>query len=229
MRISKKWNQTFFVLAILFCSLTSCSSSKKLDKFVAAQYNNELPKLNKKKNADIEVASLTGANSASISTTVHKTDKFLPLLFYWKYNHRQQCTLNQNIPVTNFSNAVNAVALKGLNEKLNGRKLELTVEQAPAAFSIVLKENMVVLLLYSFRWAKVYIEPDAKDLVVAYKLTNTDQTTKNGKILVKNNDKNKGFRFFQSWKSATSEYITNYNANVTNMSKAFVSQLTEEL
>jgi len=229
MRTFKKKNGfAFIILAITLFSLSSCLTAKKLDKFVAAQYNNELPKLNKKKKADIDITSISTTNNSAISTTVHKTDKFLPLLVYWKYDHRQSCSLNPSIAVTHFSNGVNAAATKGLVEKLNGRKLELTVEQAPAAFSIVAKENMIW-LVYAFSWAKIYIEPDSKDLVVSYKLMDADNALKTGKITVKNTNKNKGLRFFQSWKSATSEYLAEYNANLTTMTKSFVTQLTQEL
>ena len=215
-------------LACILLTLSSCLTSKKLDKFVASQYSNELPKPSKKKKAEIEVTSLTPSGNSQISTTVHKTDMFLPLLVYWKYDHRQSCSLNPSIAVTNFSNAINSLATKGLIEKLNGRKLELTVEQAPSAFSLVAKENMVW-LVYAFSWSKIYIEPDMKDLIVAYKVVGSDAGVKTGKIAVKNTDKNKGLRFFQSWKSATSEHLSEYNANFTSMTKTFVSQLTNEL
>ena len=87
----------------------------------------------------------------------------------------------------------------------------------------------MIWLIYAFSWAKVYIEPDMKDLIVAYKLVGSDTAVKTGKITIKNTDKNKGLRFFQSWKSATSEYLAEYNAQFTNMTKTFVSQLTNEI
>jgi hypothetical protein len=221
-----KWSALpFFACTVLM--LSSCLTSAKLDKFVAAQYNNELPRPGKKKKAEIDITSQLPSTHSQISTTSHKTDKFLPLIVYWKYNHRQHCSLNPSIAVTNFSNALNTLATKGLMDKLKGRKLELTVEQAPSAFSLVAKENMIW-LVYAVSWEKIYIEPDMKDLVVAYKVVG-DEGDKAGKITIKNTDKNKGLRFFQSWKSATSEYLSEYNANFTTMTKTFISQLTNEL
>ncbi len=219
---------SFICLACILLTQSGCLTPQRLDKFVAEHYNNELPKPNKKKKAEIEVTTSNAASNAPISTTVHKTDKFLPLLVYWKYDHRQNCSLNPSIAVTNFTNSINTLATKGLTEKLNGGKLELTVEQAPAAFSIVLKENLVW-LIYGFSWSKIYIEPDTKDLVVSYKLLGSNAEMKTGKITVKNTDKNRNLRFFQSWKSATSEYLSEYNSNYTSMTKAFVTELTKEL
>lgn len=217
----------FLLLALVLFTFSSCLTAKSLDKYVAKQYNNELPKPGKKKRQEIDVMQ-ANTPSTAISTTIHKTDKFLPLLVYWKYDHRQSCSLNPAIAVTQFANTVNAVANKSFTEKLAGRKLELTVEQAPSAFSIVAKENMIW-LIYAVSWSKIYIEPDTKDLVVSYKLLDAGDARKTGTITVKNTDKNKGIRLFQSWKSATSEYLTEYNANLTNLTKSFVNQLAQEL
>jgi len=227
MRTSSKGNCLPIVVALItLFSLTSCLTSKKLDKFVAEHYNHELPK--QKKKVDIVVTSSQPADNAAISTTVHQTSKLLPLLVYWNYNHKQYCSLNPAIAVTNFANAVNSQASKGLTQKLNGQRLELVVDQVPSAFSIVSNEHMVW-LIYAFSWAKIYIEPDKKDLVVTYRLTQADQLQKTGKITVKSTEQNKSIRYFQSWKSATSEYLADYNANLTAMTKTFVNQLTQEL
>jgi hypothetical protein len=199
-----------------------------MDKFVATHYNNELPKIDKKKKADIIVTSTVPTGNSAISTTVHKTNRLLPLIFYWQYKHSQSCSLNSAIAITNFTNTINASATKVLSQKLNSNKLELTVEEAPSGFSMVLNEHMIW-LVYAFGWAKVYVEPDYKDLVVTYKMVQGDGTLKTGKIIVKNTDKAKGLRFFQSWKSATSEYLSSYNANLTAMSRSFVTQLSNEL
>jgi hypothetical protein len=214
-------------LILMLCSMTSCLTSRKLDKYVAKHYNNELPKLSRKK-TDIIVSSIAPASGEAISTTVHKTNRFLPLIVYWQYKHAHNCSLNSSIPVTSFTNTVNSLATKSLAQKLNGQQLELTVEQAPANFSMVQNEHMVW-VIYAFSWAKVYIEPDGKDLVVSYKLKQANQILKTGTITVQNTSKNQGLRFFQSWKSATNEYLTNYNANLTVMAKSFVNQLTKEL
>jgi hypothetical protein len=102
------------------------------------------------------------------------------------------------------------------------------VEQAPTGFSIVANEHMVW-LVYAFSWARIYIEPDHKDLVVTYKLMQGESMVRQGKITVENTEKAKNFRFFQSWKSATSEHLTNYHANLANMSRQFTEQLSKEL
>lgn len=215
------------VLLSSIVSFNSCLTPKKMDVFVADQYNNQLP-AEKKKKTNIAVASASPSPSNNISVTTPQS-KVLPLVVYWYVDHRFNCSLNSQIGVVNFSNNINVLANRGLNQKLNGQKLELTVEQMPSAFALVDKYHAIWLLLYVIHWDKVYIQPDFKDLVVSYKLYQGDTTAKTGKITVKNTEKNKGLRLFQSWKSATSEYLTDYDTDVSNMTKVFVDQLTKEL
>src|SRR4051794_41041561 len=215
-------------LLIIF-TVTSCVTTKKMDAFVSSQYNDQVPEINiKKKTTNILVNSPLVSNAATVSTTTTNT-KILPLLVYWNINHRFICTLNSQIAVANFSKAVNTMGNKGLNETIKGGQLELTVEQAPATFSIVDKTNVVWLLLYAVHWSKAYVEPEKKELVVSYKLHLADSTVKSGSIIVKNKEHDKNLQFFQSWKSATSEYITTYAEDVAAMTKEFLNKLMEEL
>lgn len=229
MSILKKTNCLFAIVSLsTIFSLSSCLTSSKMDRFVAAQYNNQLPKQDKKKQPTITVASSMPATATDISKTVQKTSKVLPLIVYWQYDYRHTCTLNPSIAVNNFSNAINTIANKGLNQKLAGRKLELMVEQAPTAFAIVDKGH-IIWLIYAFGWENVYVEPDFKDLIVSYKVTGEGSEEKAGKIAIKNSAQSKGIRYFQSWKSATAEHLTDHEARMAAMTKSFVSKLMEEL
>jgi hypothetical protein len=209
--------------------LTSCLTSKKIDRFVGKQYNNELPKQEKRKNADISITtSVNSYTSENISTTGTKTSDMLPLVFYWQWDYKNTCTLNPAIAINTFTKSVYFLANKGLNQKLNGQKLELTVEQIPNIFAIDDKAHLIW-IIYAFGWDKVSVQPDLKDLIVSYKYFQNDGSIKSGSITIKNNVQNKNLRFFQSWKSATSEYLTQYNDDITNMTKAFVTKLIQEL
>jgi hypothetical protein len=218
--------RALLLLSVLF--LSSCLTPQKMDKYVAEQYGNRIPKQNKIKKADINVSSIFPSPSNNISTTVKKRSNFLPLIVYWQGDYRHICTLNSSIAVNSFSNVVNTLTNKALTEKLAGQRLELTVEQIPTEFALVDKARMIW-LIYAISWDKIYMEPDFKDLVVSYKLLQNDTTVKTGKISIKGDAHNKGIRFFQSWKSATSEYLVDYNTNINTMSRAFMNQLAEEL
>jgi hypothetical protein len=224
--------QFLFISTILLTAvflLPGCLTSKKLDKFVAGQFNNELPKPDKKKNPDISVASSMKFESGDISFSSRKTTNFLPLLVYWQYDHRHTCQLNPAIGENYFRKTVMLQANKGLNQKLNGRQLELTVDQVPGAFSFTDKGRIIFLVVYAITWNKIYVEPDTKDLVVSYKLLDKGTTVKTGKITTKSISKNQKIRFFQSWKSAASEYLGQYSVDVAEMTRNFVNNLVREL
>jgi hypothetical protein len=52
---------------------------------------------------------------------------------------------------------------------------------------------------------------------------------KTGTITIKNPERNKNLRFFQSWRSAVSEHLEDYDSNMTAMTKEFVNELLKEL
>ena len=217
------------ILIAVISLFTSCLTSKKVDRFVGKQYNNELPKQEKRKNSDINfTTSVNSFNSGNISMTDTKTSDMLPLIFYWQWDYKNTCTLNPSIAINTFTKSVYLQANKGLNQKLNGQKLELTVEQIPNIFAIDDKAHLIW-VIYAFGWDKVSVQPDLKDLIVSYKFLQNDSSVKSGRITIKNNAQNKNLRFFQSWKSATSEYLTQYDDDITNMSKVFVNKLILEL
>ena len=152
----------------------------------------------------------------------------LPLLFYWQWDYKNTCTLNPAIAVNTFSRTIGLQANKGLNQKLTGQKLELVVEQIPNAFAFNDKAH-IIWFIYTFGWDKISVQPDLKDLVVSYKVLQNGGVIKSGSISIKNNEKNKNVRFFQSWKSAISEYLTQYDNDISNMTKTFVNKLIQEL
>ncbi len=214
-------------LTTFLITFSGCVTPKKYDEFVAKQYNNQLPNQPRNK-AGIAITPLVPNNSSQISTTIGKNDRFLPLLVYWRHDYRKICLLNTNIALANFSNAVNSLTPGSLVEKMNGEKLELVVEQAPSTFALVTNEHTAWLLFVTIGWTKNYIEPDLKDLVVSYKLGD-GADAKTGRIVVKNPDTDRSQRTYAAWKVATSEYLAEYDASITTMTKTFVDQLVREL
>jgi hypothetical protein len=219
---------SLFLITLLSCMFTSCLTPQKIDAFVAEQYGNQVPRLNRKNATNITVNSQLTKNSDAISVTTKKTSNFLPLVVYWHYDYRRISQLNPEIAVHNFTNALNNAASKPLLQKLECKKLELTVEQAPVSFAHTEKTN-IIFVVYIISWSRYYMEPDFKDLVVSYQLTNADGSVKTGKIQVVNPMRNKGIRLFQKWKSAYSEFITEYNLAITTMTKSFAAELMKQL
>ncbi len=226
--MSKKMTSSFLLVFVLMIAFSSCLTSKKMDKFVAKQYNDELPTPDKKKQSDIVITSAVQSPVAGISATESKTSNLLPLVFYWQVDYKNTCTLNSNIAVTSFSREINGKYAKSLRQKLNGQNIELTIEQVPDQFAFDDKSHMVW-LVYAFAWDKFTVQPSAKDMIVSYKTNVNGQVAKTGRIVIKNKESNQGLRYLQSWKSAVSEYISAYNTNITAMTHEFATKLNDEL
>lgn len=216
----------FYFLLISCLILQSCISPAKLDAHVAEQYNNNLPKQEKLRNADISINSSVPFPAGRISSSSKKTSKVLPLIVYWQYDYRHSCNLNPVIGINHLIKSINRQAQKLLADKITGKKLEITIEQIPTMFALVDKGHIVLLLI---RWHRLYVEPDKKNLVVTYKLTGSDGSIKTNQVTVKNKEQNEEIRFGQSWKSSSAEYLARYAQYMNTMGKELVEQIAEQL
>ncbi|MBI5857260.1 MAG: hypothetical protein HZB42_06385 [Sphingobacteriales bacterium] len=212
-------------ILFLFFLFPGCIAPQKMDAFVAGQFNNELPKPDKKKNPDISVTTTISSDPKKISVSGRKTSNVLPLIIYWQFDHRYTCELNPAIGVNYFKKVISQQSNK-LIQKLNGRQLELNVEQIPQAFALTNKERWIFILI---QWQKLYVEPDFKDMIVSYKVSQNGSEIESGKITVSNKQQNQGIGLFQSWKSSTSEFLGQYSTDITEMSKTFVNNLIQVL
>jgi hypothetical protein len=213
---------------LLLIIFSGCMTNKNLDAYVSAHYNDQIPKIDKKKNSDIVYTSVYNSGPA-ISTTVHKVSKFLPLIVWWSWDNRKTTSLNPQIAINSFINTVNGLAAKSIAPKLGNKKLELKIEQVPASFAMVDKAHAIFVGIYLFSWDRLYTEADKKDLIVSYVVSDNGQPVKTGKISVPSKNNNAERRWFQSWKSAVSEHLGEYNVNITIMSRSFVTKLAEEI
>ena len=225
-RTMKRINLNIAIILIIFSfSVTSCHIAQKMDRYVAEQFNNKVPKPDKRADSAIIVNSSIPSDPNELSHTV-KSSKNLFLLLYWKYDYRHTCSLNSAIGVNYLRKGIYQQSNK-LKQKLNGQQLELTIEQVPASFAIVDKGVVILLLL---QLDKYYVEPDLKkDIVVSYKVLKNGAETKTGKITIDNIERNKPMGFFQSWKGATNKFLERYNADLTELSRTIVNKLVTEL
>ncbi len=214
----------------LLISFSSCLTSRKMDKWIDRQYGSTVPQ--KMKSSDyitIKTDNLT--KSEKVSTTQKGKRKLIPALFYWHWDYSTVSTLNPYIPVSNVSTTIMPYAnSKGLRQKLNGQKLELTFDQAPAVFELTEKGNLIFVLVYYIGWENIYIEPKNEEMVVAYRLLNSNnEETKKGVITITNRDQPISLKMFQSPKKMTWRYLEQYNNNIKSMSRELVDKLMLEI
>jgi hypothetical protein len=223
---SLKTNLKLFIICASI--LTSCLTAKKVDKQVAKLYGEKQQPQKKKQIDFISITSSLTSTDNQTSTTETKTSNVLPLLFYWSWDYKNTCTLNPQIPINNFTTTVLGIANKRLKEKLNGQKLELSVDKIPNKFAFDDKAHLIF-IIYAFGWDNVSIKAETADLVVSYKVLNNNAESKTGIITIPYYDDKKNLGMFTSWKKATSDYLDQYDANIISMSKLFVEKLMKEI
>jgi hypothetical protein len=221
--------QKISIKILVFCIaiLTGCLTSKKVDRQEAKQYT-DIPEPNKNKPEDVIAISTTLTSVNKISETVTKTSKMLPLLVYWQWHYDNTCTFNPQIPISNFSSTVLSQVNKGLKQKLNGQKLELSVDEIPNKFAINDKAHLIF-AIYAFAWDNVTIKTLNSNLVVSYRIIKENTVTKKETITIPYADDRQALGMFKFWKNAVEEYLDTYDANIAAMSKLFVEQLLKDL
>ena len=216
-------------LAALTLFLSSCLGPAKINKWVDNHYGESLNASSKTKADYIAVTSPLVTADLKASETKKQVKNVLPLLFYWQFDYVNTCILNPKIPVNNFRSAVQAYAnSKGLKQKLNGQKIELSVDKMPNVFVLNDRSHMVW-VIYAFGWDNISFRPDNQELVVSYKITKDNVETGKGVVTIPNTDKVLGLRFLQSVHKATDKYLDQYNENIKTMSKVAVDKIIADV
>ena len=223
--------QSPYLASLLFLAIvfSGCLTPRKMDKWIDSKY--EGMTTGKIKSNDYLVIKTENIKpDDKISTTQKGKTKFIPALVYWHWEFSNVSTLNPYIPVSHFSAALLPYAnSKGMRQKLNGQKIELTIDKAPAVFSLTDKGNMIYLGLWYVGWESIYIQPDNQELVVSYRLLKNNTEMKKGVIAIANRDQPIALKMFQSPKKMTWRYLDQYNNNIKSMSKELVDRLMVEL
>ncbi|HEV8284850.1 MAG TPA: hypothetical protein VGQ09_11110 [Chitinophagaceae bacterium] len=220
-----------FISIIIFSQLvfSSCLTPRKIDKWIDKKYGNTVQ--NKIKNNDyITIKAPSTSQSDIVAMSQKRKAKLLPLLFYWKWEYGTTSTLNQAIPNGYFNSAILPYAnIKKLRDKLNGQKLELTINKIPASFSVVDKGGLVFLVLFYVTWDDIFMDPEKQDLIVSYKLSKDNAETKSGTITISDRNKPLHVKVFHSVKKTFWSYLDQYNYNIQQMSKELIDKLIKEL
>lgn len=227
MKILSASAKNLLPLFILFFFLTGCITAKKMDKYVTRHYGESVT-ATKTKSDFATITSPLVKNADDVpSMSQKKLKKILPLILYIQFGYKTTCKLNPVITYNQFSPAfISQSGKNGLRKKLDGDKLELSIEKVPQQFSFN-DDSYIVLLLIG--WDKIYTLPKTQEMVVNWKVTGKDGNVKNGTITVQdpNNLRNKGY--FKSVKRMTSEYLDAYDENIKIMARAVADEINNSL
>jgi hypothetical protein len=217
------------IVATAVVTLTSCLTPKKMDKWINKEY--EGANVSKIKSSDYIVVKTDNLpQSDKISTSQKGGNSLLPAVFYWRWKYSTVSTLNPYIPLNNVSSAITQYAnTKGLKQKLNGQRIELSFEKVPNVLSITDKGSVVYLILFYITTDHIYIKPENESMIVSYRILKDDTETKKGSITITNKDKPVSLKVFQSVKKMTWNYLEESDNNMKAMGKEVVDKLLKEI
>ena len=190
----KNYNKGFVSLCfILLITVTGCIGEKKMNRYVTSRYGDNVD-LKKIKSDYITITSTLNTESSIPSTATKKTIKSLPLILYIRFYYQTSCTLNPRIPINQFSSAFSSYAnAKKLNGKLNGGKLEISIDKVPLSFSFNDDYQFLILV----QWEKIYWLPQSQEMTLSYKITDSNgMETKKGILNIPDPNKITGPFYF---------------------------------
>jgi hypothetical protein len=222
----------FIALVSFFFLFTASScmvSTKKIDKRIGQYYGNTVPTKGRKSDF-INFKFENTISDSEISSTEKTKGKVVPALFYWKWDMARTATLNTMMPMSNFTSSfITEVNAKGLKEKINGASIDIIVKENPSDFHLRYQGWLVYLLLAYVKKEKFYVDPALEQFSIAYTVNYTSGQKKSGELSVRNINKEKAPRFFQSFKAMVAEYLAASDANIKLMAKELAGKLIAEV
>lgn len=224
----KSFCRVNIIIGIALFFITGCLTPKKMDGWINEYEGGFTTKLKTSDYITIKTPELAKSDLPSVS---QKGDgKFIPAIFYWKSERTVVSTLNPFIPVVNINSTIIQYAnTKGLRQKLNGEKIELTINKAPSAFTLLDRYQLFFFVVFYIQKENIFINPQSQDLIISYRKLKDNAQTKSGSITIHDPSKSMRLKFFQSVKKMTGNYLEEYDNIIKSMSKEFVDKLLTEI
>jgi len=216
------------LLVIPMLSMCGCISSQRYAGYVKAYYvqkdTAQAPTMQ-----DVKVLSQMPSAFAEVVDVKKGDSHFIPAFFYWGVKESFDCNLNAAVPQQIVQRTIHRYAdTMGLIKKLHGRRLELTIQDIPTAFTYVNNTDVVFIVIYAFTMGSQVIKSQNTDVVLSYKVYEGQQLVKEGRLVAKDEASDMS-NIWKSTKKITWAYLKAYNNNVTRLSKQCLEQLVDEL
>jgi hypothetical protein len=215
----------FFILFIITL-LTSCISTKQFSSYVEPVFQ----KNQAATSAESIAFDFSGLqdNQTPIAMTKLKS-QFIPAILFWQWNSTMECEIDPQILGQSFQEDFIQIADSlNLSDKMQGRKLEIKLEEIPNSFIYTNKGRVIILLVAYTMSGLEAIFPEDQNLIITYKLTENEATIKEGKITAITQDK----PVKNIWKSAknfTRVYLNQFKQNNRNMTREIIEKLLTEI
>ena len=222
----------FLIVFSLLILLTSCLGEKKYADFVYNKYNSQTQAADLTKDAPDYISVNTDSSINKLDTLVvakKLKSQFIPAILYWQWENTIRCELDPKISIRTFNKYLFSYAdSANLKERLNGQKLELSINDLPNSFVYTHKGNSIILLIaYTVNDTEAII-PENKDVKISYRLVKDNIETKKGTLLIP--DETQAMQ--NIWKSTqkfTWSYMSQYDNNLQKLSKNVIDKILTEI
>jgi hypothetical protein len=153
----------------------------------------------------------------------------VPAIFYWGWGKTITCDLNPSIPLgiltEEFMHYADSIGLQG---RLQGARLELTIERMPSRFIYQSDMTSVFLVFAYATTSSETLRPDGEDLVVGWSTHRDGRVLKSGTITIPDRDPGAG-NVFRSTRYFLRAYVDLYKGHVRYLGGRMMDQLMLEL
>jgi hypothetical protein len=214
------------ILILATASLYSCISTQELESFVYMKYAQQSQTMRNNDYMEYDNIKLNEMDS-SVKTKKLKA-RFIPAIIVYEWNTTIKCDLSKKQSFLTFNNYFQYYADSlNIKEKLNGQKLIISIDSIPDTF-VYINEGYIENIFSAYVDASEGIYPENEKLIFSYRVVQGSNTTKSGRIEMRNVDA----PLLNAWKSTkklTWLYLDRYENNLRYNSRLAIEQLNSEL
>ncbi len=218
----------FFLLISLF--MTGCVSPAKINSWVTSYYEqNETLGIKNSKNVIVVKSSTPATSDDNMASTEKDKSSMLPLVFYYTWKQGDFCAVNEYVPLQIFNaNMLSFANKKGLQKKLTGKKLELTISNIPHLFYYN-EKGWMFWLIFHVGQSDISISPTIKPINVKYRLLQGTTALQSGDISLVSSDSTFRDKSSHSAQKTTAKYLNQYDLSIKKLSEDCVDSLLNRL
>ena len=166
--------------------LTGCLTTHGLDKMVEHKISKQLITTNLLDTSHFVLKTDHLQSFEAPSSSQIQSSFFIPAIVYWGWENTLKCKVNNHYFINLFTDILNRKMKEAeWKDKLNDKKLEITIDSLPNQFIYSSKGMMIFLFTaYSYSFSKV-IQPENQEFRISYRLLQNSKALKQGSFWTK--------------------------------------------
>lgn len=217
-----------WILIILAISLSSCVGTKRFSKFIYKKYDTHTVESGDRRNSYITISTTNLPTQDSLANVKKIKSLFIPAIFYWQWEGTISCELAPRFQAGKFAtNMLLYADSAGLQEKLNGQRLEISIDSLPHSFMYTNKGFTLFFIVGYIMGAVEAIYPQDKNLKISYKLIRDTTQIKIGSFVLARKLKTME-NIWSTTKKFTWKYLDRNEIMIKILSKEAIEKLITE-